>query len=92
MCCVCLQGAGGQEYDLLSRFFAPWCGIDEDAVTGSAHAVLGPYWAERLGRVALSARQCSRRGGDLQLSVDWEQRRVEVAGHAVVVLAGSIRL
>jgi PhzF family phenazine biosynthesis protein len=56
---VILTAAGGEGVDLTSRFFAPRIGIPEDSVTGSAHASLGPFWAERLGRTSLRARQAS---------------------------------
>ena len=56
---------GGGQYDFISRFFAPGAGIDEDPVTGSAHCALIPYWAERLGKTRLKARQISPRGGEL---------------------------
>jgi PhzF family phenazine biosynthesis protein len=74
--------------DLVSRYFAPAVGIDEDPVTGSAHCTLGPLWAERLGRQELSARQVSPRGGRLWLTVDGD--RVAVAGHAVTVIRGQV--
>lgn len=57
--------APGEDCDFVSRFFAPRAGIDEDPVTGSAHCVLVPYWAQRLGKLELLARQVSRRGGEL---------------------------
>src|SRR5690606_18337570 len=57
--------ARGSDCDFVSRFFAPKVGIDEDAVTGSAHCGLTPYWAERLGKQQLSAKQLSTRGGEL---------------------------
>jgi PhzF family phenazine biosynthesis protein len=74
--------------DLVSRFFAPAAGVDEDPVTGSAHCVLGPWWSTRLGRPALVARQISRRGGELRLLVAPD--RVGVAGRAVTVLRGQL--
>ena len=52
-------------FDFVSRFFAPAAGVNEDPVTGSAHCQLTPWWAARLGRRALHARQVSRRGGEL---------------------------
>ncbi|MEQ1566409.1 MAG: PhzF family phenazine biosynthesis protein [Myxococcota bacterium] len=58
--------APGASVDFVSRFFAPGSGVDEDPVTGSAHATLTPYWRERLGKNPLVARQISRRGGDLE--------------------------
>jgi predicted PhzF superfamily epimerase YddE/YHI9 len=56
---------GDQGYDFVSRFFAPDKGVPEDSVTGSAHCALTPYWAKRLGKKTLAARQVSPRGGDL---------------------------
>lgn len=57
--------APGGEADFVSRFFAPVSGIDEDPVTGSAHCTLTPFWAERLGKSSLKARQISARGGEM---------------------------
>jgi predicted PhzF superfamily epimerase YddE/YHI9 len=79
---------GAEGTDLVSRYFAPAVGIDEDPVTGSAHSTLGPLWAERLGRDRLTARQVSPRGGVLTLHV--RGARVEVGGHAVTVIEGTI--
>lgn len=74
--------------DFVSRYFAPAFGIDEDPVTGSAHCALAPYWAERLGRTSLTARQVSKRGGTLQVTLDGD--RVRLTGHAVTVLTGEL--
>ena len=74
--------------DFVSRFFAPQSGIDEDPVTGSAHSALAPYWAERLGKTDLHARQVSARGGELWC-IDYGER-VEIAGHAVLYSRGTI--
>ncbi len=76
--------------DFVSRFFAPGIGVPEDPVTGSAHATLAPFWAERLGRRELRALQLSRRGGELLCRVRGE--RVEIGGRAVEYLEGRIRL
>lgn len=54
--------------------------------------MLGPYWARRLGRQRLAARQCSARGGELRVTVDESAARVEIAGHAVLVLRGRLLL
>jgi len=81
---------GNEDYDFISRYFAPWVGIPEDPVTGSAHTVLTPYWADILNRPNLHARQCSRRGGDLHLTLGCG--RVRVAGEAVIVLDGNINI
>lgn len=56
---------GGDPYDMVSRFFAPYYGVPEDPVTGSAHCALTPFWARRLNKKTLKARQASARGGDL---------------------------
>jgi predicted PhzF superfamily epimerase YddE/YHI9 len=61
---------GDQDYDFVSRFFAPDKGVPEDPVTGSAHCALTPYWAKRLGKKTLKARQVSPRGGDLVCTDD----------------------
>ena len=80
--------APGTDCDFVSRFFAPAKGVPEDPVTGSAHCTLIPYWAKRLGKTKLFARQVSPRGGEL-----WcEHRgdRVTIAGRAVKYLEGTI--
>ena len=78
----------GEDVDFVSRFFAPTAGIDEDPVTGSAHTLLTPYWAERLGRNSLVARQISERGGTLWCELKGEQ--VSIAGHATDYMLGEI--
>ncbi len=80
--------APGEDCDFVSRFFAPGHGIPEDPVTGSAHCVLVPYWAERLGKTDLVARQVSARGGLLTCRAMGE--RVRLAGRAVLYLEGEI--
>ena len=80
--------APGNDCDFVSRFFAPGVGIMEDPVTGSAHCALVPYWAERLGRDRLHARQVSERGGELHCRLRGD--RVLIAGHAVTYLEGQI--
>ncbi len=85
-----LDRESSERPDFVSRFFAPWVGVDEDPVTGAAHCALGPYWAKRLGRNQLKAHQLSARGGELQVKV--EDERVHLVGEAVVVLAGTMRL
>lgn len=74
--------------DFVSRYFAPWIGVDEDPVTGSAHAILAPYWAAKLGKVYLTAQQVSARGGTLQLRISGE--RVYISGKAVTVIRGEL--
>ena len=82
--------APGDDVDFVSRYFVPKCGIDEDPVTGSAHCTLTPYWAERLGKCELRARQISRRGGELWCTA--RDNRVELAGQATLYLIGEIRV
>ena len=89
---ITIASSKGSRYDFLSRYFAPWVGIDEDPVTGSAHTVLVPWWSKRLGKTRLAARQCSSRGGDLDLRYSADNAVVAVAGTAVVVLDGRIRI
>lgn len=81
----------GDRCDFLTRYFNPWFGVDEDPVTGSVHTILAPYWAEHLGKTELLAYQASRRGGFIHLKLV-EDDRVELSGHAVVVMEGQIRL
>ncbi len=82
--------APGEEFDFVSRFFAPQSGIDEDPVTGSAHTSLIPYWSQRLGKTELSARQLSSRGGTLTCRYMGE--RVEIGGNCVLYMQGQIKL
>lgn len=82
--------APGDETDIISRAFAPGAGIDEDPVTGSAHAVIVPYWAKRLGRDRFTAWQASRRGGRLTCRLDGE--RVILGGTCVTVIEGTFFL
>lgn len=85
---VTAPGDGG--IDFVSRFFAPRQGIPEDPVTGSAHCTLIPYWAERLGKTTLSARQVSARGGNLACGLAGD--RVKIGGTAVLYLEGVIHI
>nr|MBP7406716.1 PhzF family phenazine biosynthesis protein [Candidatus Microthrix sp.] len=78
-----LTAPGDGNLDVVSRVFAPSLGIAEDAVTGSAHALLAPYWAHRLGRDTLACHQASQRGGDLRAIV--ADDRVVLTGRAVVM-------
>ena len=82
--------AKGTDCDFVSRCFAPREGIPEDPVTGSVHCVLIPYWAERLGKTQLFARQLSKRGGELFCELRGD--RVQIAGKAVKVLEGAFLL
>lgn len=84
--------APGASHDFVSRFFAPRAGVDEDPVTGSAHCALAPYWAKRLGKTRLAARQVSKRGGELRCDVVAGENgdRVLLAGKAVTYSVGEI--
>jgi PhzF family phenazine biosynthesis protein len=86
---VTVKSHDGQ-YDFLSRYFAPWVGINEDPVTGSAHTVLGPYWSKSLGKEVLKARQCSKRGGDITVKVNEGEERVTLTGRACIILKGKL--
>jgi len=82
--------APGDSVDFVSRYFAPHAGIPEDPVTGSAHCVLTPYWAQRLGKAKLEARQISQRGG--KLTVEERGERVLISGRVTPYLEGRIRV
>jgi predicted PhzF superfamily epimerase YddE/YHI9 len=83
-----IASAPGDQVDFVSRFFAPRAGVPEDPVTGSAHCTLIPYWAGRLGKDVLLARQLSARGGELSCEI--RGGRVLIAGDAVEYLRGVI--
>jgi PhzF family phenazine biosynthesis protein len=80
--------APGNSVDFVSRFFAPIAGVDEDPVTGSAHCTLTPYWADKLGKSRMSARQIGPRPG--VLGVESHGERVTLSGHAPLYLSGQI--
>jgi PhzF family phenazine biosynthesis protein len=80
--------AAGDHVDFVSRFFAPRFGIDEDPVTGSAHCCLTPFWASRLDKSVLTARQLSARGGELEVELAGE--RVKLRGTCVTTLRGNL--
>ena len=85
-----IASAPGSEVDFVSRFFAPGAGISEDPVTGSAHCTLVPYWASRLGKLKLIARQLSPRVGELECEL--RSDRVAIAGRTVEYLRGEINV
>ncbi len=87
---VIVTAPGSDGVDFVSRFFAPGAGIDEDPVTGSAHCQLIPYWARRLGKARLNARQISPRGGTLVCAAEGD--RVTIGGQARLYLEGTIIL
>lgn len=82
--------APGRRHDFVSRVFCPEVGIPEDPVTGSAHSLLTPFWAARLGKARLDAFQASARGG--RLFCELRGDRVRMAGRAALYLRGTIFL
>jgi predicted PhzF superfamily epimerase YddE/YHI9 len=82
--------ARGSDHDIVSRAFAPAAGINEDPVTGTAHALVAPYWAERLGRTRMTAYQASSRGGELTCMLAGD--RVILEGNCVTVIEGRFSL
>ena len=89
-CLGVIVTAQGSDADFISRFFAPRAGVPEDPVTGSAHCTLVPYWAQRLGKSELFAKQISKRSGELFCRNAGE--RVVIGGRAVVYSRGELQL
>lgn len=83
-----VTAAGNEPFDCVSRFFGPAIGVDEDPVTGAAHAMIAPYWSERLGRSTIRAFQASARGGKLTCQVVGD--RVILTGRAALYMSGTI--
>lgn len=86
---IAVTAPGGYPYDFVSRYFAPWVGVDEDPVTGSVHCALAGFWGERLGKRQMLAWQASPRGGEIRLRLDGP--RVLLGGRAVTIAAGELR-
>jgi predicted PhzF superfamily epimerase YddE/YHI9 len=82
--------APGSDADFVSRFFAPKAGVPEDPATGSSHCTLTPYWARRLDKTALTARQLSQRGAEMRCELRGE--RVVISGHCAWYLTGEIEI
>ncbi len=82
--------APGKKADFVSRFFAPSAGVDEDPVTGSAHSQLIPFWAHKLGKEKMKARQLSRRGGEI--FCEHKGDRVIIGGQCVFFMKGEIEI
>jgi len=80
--------SSSKEFDFVSRFFAPAVGVNEDPVTGSAHCCLAPYWAEKLSKKELNAKQLSRRGGEIAIELYGD--RVRLKGQAFTVVTGTL--
>ena len=88
---VCAAADAGDDVDVIDRFFAPGCGVDEDPATGSAHCILGPLYADRLGRAKVRFRQVfPGRGGDIETEVSGD--RLLLRGRAVTVVESRLRL
>jgi len=88
---VCADADAGDDVDVIDRFFAPGCGVDEDPATGSAHCILAPLYAEKLGRPAVRFRQVfPGRGGDIGTKLRGD--RVLLRGRAVTVIESRLRL
>jgi len=88
---VIVTSEGHPPYDFVSRYFAPWVGINEDPVTGAAHTVLAPYWSKILGKREMLAYQASSRGGKLIVRLHAKDR-VDLIGKAVIVSKGELYL
>ncbi|WP_020416912.1 PhzF family phenazine biosynthesis protein [Amycolatopsis sp. ATCC 39116] len=87
--CVIVTAPGDRDdVDFVSRVFGPAVGVPEDPVTGSAHCLLAPFWAEKLGRVKLVGEQASERGGIVRVLVNGD--RVTLSGQAVTVVSGEL--
>jgi predicted PhzF superfamily epimerase YddE/YHI9 len=89
-CLGIIATARGSDADFVSRFFAPRVGVPEDPVTGSAHCTLIPYWAEKLGKTKMIARQLSQRGGTIHCEMRGE--RVGIGGRAVLYSRAELQL
>ncbi len=85
---VIVSCRSNNEFDFVSRFFVPKCGIPEDPATGSTHCMLAPYWARELGKTTLNARQLSKRGGEFFCEV--HKDRVYLAGNVFLYMKGEI--
>ena len=87
---IIVTAPGDGPYDFVSRYFAPAKGIPEDPVTGAAHCMLAPYWAERLGKTEFRAFQASQRGGEVICRL--VRDRVELQGNCVFYLEGNVEI
>jgi predicted PhzF superfamily epimerase YddE/YHI9 len=88
---VIVTSRGLSPYDFVSRFFAPWLGINEDPVTGAAHTVLAPYWHRILRKKEMLAYQASDRGGEVNVRLK-SKNRVDLVGDAVILVRGELCL
>lgn len=85
---IIVTAKASTKYDIVSRFFAPAIGVNEDPVTGSAHCTLTHYWSENLSKNELFAYQASHRGGELRLRREGD--RVKIRGRAIITLSGEL--
>jgi predicted PhzF superfamily epimerase YddE/YHI9 len=88
---VAITSKADQQYDCVSRYFAPVAGIDEDPVTGSVHTAIAPLWAEKLGKNNILAYQASSRGGVLYCNILSEER-IEISGYGKLYMQAEIFL
>ncbi|WOI52355.1 PhzF family phenazine biosynthesis protein [Parvularcula sp. LCG005] len=88
--CLCVTAPGEGDIDFVSRFFGPTVSITEDPVTGSAHCMMTPYWADRFGKTKLSGFQASARGGHVGCELAGD--RVLLSGQAVTYMRGDITI
>ncbi|WP_140295832.1 PhzF family phenazine biosynthesis protein, partial [Vibrio parahaemolyticus] len=79
------------ELDFVSRYFAPWVGVNEDPVTGSAHCALTVYWSAKLGKLKLQGYQVSERGGYVATEL-LSNGRTKLIGSAVTVIKGTLQV
>jgi len=86
---IIVTAAFAGNYDYICRYFAPWEGINEDPVTGSAQICLAPYWCKKLNKTELSGFQASARGGDFKVAVDGN--RILISGKAFIYLKGELK-
>jgi PhzF family phenazine biosynthesis protein len=86
---IIVTTTSSEKYDFISRFFAPWVGVNEDPVTGAAHTVLYPYWSKLLGKDKMLAFQASKRGGEVHLRSKGSDR-IELGGNGILVLKGKL--
>jgi PhzF family phenazine biosynthesis protein len=86
---VIVTSEGDGEFDFVSRYFAPYMGVNEDPVTRSNHTVLAPYWGKILGKSSMRAYQASKRGGVIGVEEDGD--RVNLVGSSVLVVEGKLR-
>ena len=87
---VIVTAPASNEFDFVSRFFAPANGVPEDSVSGVAHCCLTPFWSQHLGRRKMKAKQLSTRGGVIDCELDGD--RVRLAGSAIIFLEGQISI